>query len=574
MKAFLELVRKELRDVRALGLVAWAVASAGLFALCELFPGAFAASELHAAILVVATSLFGGAVASDLLSADAATGRLHTLYTFPLRPRFVWLARVAFLVLAVGLFFGALLASDALAHRMSADPQRWARQTELLEELGRWSALAPAGLTLVAATLFASSIGLRGLAAAASGAMLGLAPIALLVWAGLSVDVRLEPADLPAWTSGLALAFLAASAVAFCAGRPHLALAPRPALLGFGVLLLLGLPVAVVGRSEWLAWRALEPSNPLVAPQWMRVAPDGSRLAFGVVHQRARELNGVWVHDRIEDAWTHVPGEHWALGGFTADGELWVHDQRWRVEDPAFARCVIEPRTGEVLRRLDADEAAGIGVERWELTEVTPLGWDAELGLGTWSIEAPDAAPPVVVEGASSCRGQLPPGTALYVDARGALHWVDAGQGVDRVIREGMSNKPWTRSVDREGRFVVTIGVEGYDARSLATGEVRVGPWDQVYPQWVRRGGHEDFLVLYPDRGADDPLRLVDVLEARERPLLLSEDQSPPHHLEVLADGAVIGLAHSVDDGRWTWEILAWSPDPDEPARVLLAGPR
>lgn len=356
------LIAKEWRENRALLLGFLAVApvlSLGLKWLVHGRSGGAVAAASALYFLPGMVGLFLVAVASDLIAADVASGRIEFLAALPVRLGKVWAAKCLFL-LGAGAAYAVFLAALE-----SVFVPLWGESaSSLLTAFGVshlvWCVLL---LLLATATLFMSALIDRGFAAALAAALL----LAGLFWGtkalGSSVEIlgvvhRRDAVFLFAVVL-VAAALLLGSFLAFTRGRIHLGARVRRVVLAFGALLLVAAPPAVWAEASIRSWADLSPDDPDVYLHLQGVSPDRRYVLVSAEPRGDGPFGARPGASRPRELWS-VPldgGEVWEIEpmpqtvrGFEEEGHVALLSTYKSVDGDVFEVVrTVDLATGETL---------------------------------------------------------------------------------------------------------------------------------------------------------------------------------------------------------------------------------
>jgi hypothetical protein len=537
VRRLIALVRKEARDARGLTIGA-AVAALGLsVAAHEVWPDLARRGDLVAVWVIPALlALYVIAIAADLVASDAATRRIETAALLPVRTVTLWAAKALFLLGASTLFLAWVVSIQVVLHLLGGE----AGSLERMRGAAGESALHLGGAVAAgAAVLFFSSIIDRGFAAAFAGVILlgtiGFGFVAI-DWAAL--DLEPDTTAIALLAGGLTAIFVAASAIAFVAGRIQLGQRLRRGLVGAGALLtLLALPA---GAGAWAvsSHLRLEPGDGEARLCRLALSPDERHLVVELTKD-GQDQRRVWVLDLERERMRVLEDRvHW-LGGKPWDHEGLLHVVRGRRER--------HDTKLEVHRWVDVTTGALDRARSQEQLDHEPL--IARDGVRIRFLRAPTS-------GSLEVRAEIP--------GRGDRGWsLGWGRGVEppRVHRTGnlLLPGPVTTHVDvRTGRQTpLPVGIHsiagdglhvlsflsGEDARRWQVLDTTTGETIRTLPfragEWVR---------WVPDRDDARYLMIREIptsprLQRRVRLLDLEENREvelETWDLRVLRDGRLL----------------------------------
>ena len=373
LNVFLNLVRNEWRDVRALTVVCMALVPLALLAVDLGFldwRADFAGTWFVPGVLL----LYAVVVCSDLVAAEVSTGRARTYACLPVSPAARWWAKIAFVVVAVTAFaawtFGTTF---ALYAAFAPEARSTGALLDHLRELDR--AAVAGGVALAAATLLWSSVLDRGLAA------IGAALVTGAVIAGILPLVALrEPELLPdhehvlvaLWV--LPAVFLLGSYVAFVRGPVHAGTLLRRAVLALGVVGALVLPTGAAWAGALLDRLNVEPGDPGVRVYLGSVSPDRRHALLFAQRSHRHAEPRAWVLDLADGRITVLPGKGYWSAGYSAwspAGNVYA----WNGVGAGGLRREFDPATGEIVRTRSYEQL---------LADGSPPYAETSWGTATW----------------------------------------------------------------------------------------------------------------------------------------------------------------------------------------------
>jgi hypothetical protein len=499
VRGLIPLMQRELRELRSLALVSAALAPLGTLAFQAAVTRHEHGSWNAVVVLPVFVGFFALAVAADLFSADARSGRLLSLAHLPVSACTIWLAKVLAAALAIAVFAAWTLCTQVACLAHVGGDLAVGRLLAALPLLVPWLALLPA---LVAATMLWSALRVGGLAAALLGALTVGGPLSFGLWLCDRWELYVRSDALAAVEIGAAAVLLAASGLAATRGRLHLDAPRRPLLLGLGSTALVLLPAALVGAERGRAYLAPTPENPRMRVAALCASPDGRSVAVLARHAAQCSSTGTWLLALDGGARWNADRPRVEFLGFTESGLVLLRDDGGEA-------LLVDPRRGEQLpiasstpprttRRFFGPaswgsvrrEGSGRGERTWRLHSIPP-------GV---VVDLPDGERPRIQD---HCPG------VLLRDAAGGIDLLRPGRGEVRRIPGTAGHRSASRTaLSPDGRLVLTYSSDGRRwVLSVEDGRVLLGPLTQRAAWLVAEDG--DALALTEELGLREGHRAV-----------------------------------------------------------------
>ncbi len=488
MRRFLTLVHKEWRDTRALSLVCALLVPLALLA-AELgfldWRGDFAGAYFVPGVI----ALYLAVIASDLVAADAATGRARSYAMLPVRPATLWSAKLAFLLVAGAAFTVWTLAVTTGLYAAFAPQDAIDLLGRELDHMRTTPLLAIAAV--VAATVMWSTVLERGFAAVGAALVTCAALVgACMVVGSRNAELLPEEGVMRGAAYILPALFLAISCLTFVRGPVHASGTLRRLVLTAACLLAVFVPTGAVWAAVALERLHVEPGDPELRVQMHVVSSDG-RFATLIAQKRHRDASyHVWTLNLETGQVVALPGRRWNFDWFDAswgdDGlvRLWTQDAG-PIDDAL--RHEIDPATGRILRTrsyAQLRESHETPRRRWLQRQ---FGEDVDVNgvVHVW---------PVTEQG-----------TRRSADAR--------------VIHHGRPNATWAYVSPGSGRYVSVMDSGSQTIYECATG-MRIDTVGASRPRsvlhWPGGGSDDRFAIRY---GEEPAMALVDLETGRETPV-------------------------------------------------------
>ena len=527
MRRFLTLVHKEWRDVRTLTWVSMALVVALAVAVRWWMDdsirtyeevGRHVARHTAAALVPFVVGIFGALIASDRVGGEVSSKRMDGLALLPVGPSRLWLAKT-WMVLAATALFAVWSITVQTAVLAIGDGSEHA--VLFLDDVQQnlWVAAPVAGSVLC--VLFASSLGLSGIAALLVGGMLagivvGAATFVPALLYGGSDGPRNWRGFIDAGGTGsvpclgLIVPSVLASWAIFAGGRVHLARWLRSGAIGAGVFAaLLTAPTAVVAREITTLVPGKGAARVLVAD----ASSDGRYVAMLIGNRAAA---GVVIHDMTTGALREVPGAFltfvagWNEPNWQPDGTL-----RCELHSTTPSEAIrVDPATGRILERRartagetvreERERLAKWKADRWVVRSQTMIGPDkgkrcrASLGRGDGpaTLELESLAYLCVTDDGRA---------ALLCPERGRITMRTLPDGPERTVFEREDGFVAAARTFHDGRtllartynrqWVVDVATGAALELPLAARDVILEPWELGMTRGTRR------IVVLPRSG-------------------------------------------------------------------------
>lgn len=482
------LIHREWRDARVVTFASAVVAVLASVAINEWFVHYKDGAVMAVYIVPALLGLYLAVIASDIVAADVATRRIDALALLPTGMTRVWTAKVLFAFAAGAAFLAWLVAVELVVLSLGGVPEQVGAFVLALPDALPNLAFVVAGL---AAVLFFSTLFDRGFAAVLAGLIVMAAAIygwRAADWIKWEIDAGPQPAGLVA--IGIAVVFLAGSAVAFVRGPAH---GPtlRRALVGVAVPLGVFVPVGVGSAVALDRWLTLEPGSSDARIAAIYPSPDGKYIAMRIYKFPHYNSSYLWIARTADGHLAARPDSNLLVEGWSDDGlvRAWTYTGSNPMCNSMQSHLTllrwIDPATADFVRTRSNEQVTSEHMAHAQA--VPPRSFRKRESDGRWVVR--DAATKVETSFDEMPSASLYPFTSTSPHARYAsVYSKTDGWILDLVSRriafsDGHSRGfDWVRDCD-DDRYVL-IGGDGKPTRLV---DLTTTPCREVVPdpgQW------------------------------------------------------------------------------------------